>query len=809
MAEKKVSVRLVAENGRQVRAELQGVGDAGARGFKTLKSEVDVVSVALMRFAKLASAALVPALTLITTSTIRSASEIKRFSQVANAAPDQFQRWAAGAGSVGIEQEKLADILKDVNDRVGDFIQTGGGPMKDFFENIAPLVGVTADQFASLSGPDALQLYVDSLEKAGVSQQDMTFYLEAMASDLTMMLPLLRNGGAEMDRLGQRAADLGVVMDNQTIASMQKAQIALAGVGMVFEGMRNQIGAALAPAITDLANRFVDLASTGGIIHTAFQTFLENMERIGTYAATLAAFMAGRWVAAFVAARIATFTLSGALTLLRGALIRTGIGALVVLAGELIYQFTKLVERTGGIGAAFSALGAVAAEIGSRIGMAFQASFALMAAGWEGFRALVFIVLDAIVAGSATAMDRYVAIYAGAFEAVKAVWGKLPAAIGDFAFQAANGLISGVEAMLNGVVTRINNFIGGVNSALAMLPEWAVGEGGAQIGTLDPFNLGRIDNPFEGGASAAGTAAADAFAGAFNQTYIEAPEVFGNLADQASAAADGYLDQAAALGEAAVRPLESWSRLTDAVESTGDESADALAAAAAAATRTGTALDNAGAAAGKAGTAGKKAGKDTKEGADEAKHGWEAVKASLSDYADQTRDLGSGIGNALTGAFQSAENAVGDFVTKGKISVSELVTSIIADFAKIGARRFLLGPLAGALSGALGGLGGGIMASVMHTGGVVGSGGAGRAVPAMAFANAPRMHSGGWAGLRSDEVPAILQRGERVLSRQEAAGYGNPVTVNIAVRDAESFRQSRAQISTDIARAVAMGRRSM
>ncbi len=79
----------------------------------------------------------------------------------------------------------------------------------------------------------------------------------------------------------------------------------------------------------------------------------------------------------------------------------------------------------------------------------------------------------------------------------------------------------------------------------------------------------------------------------------------------------------------------------------------------------------------------------------------------------------------------------------------------------------------------------------------------------MAFADAPRMHSGGWAGLRSDEVPAILQRGERVLSRREAAGSGGSVTVNINARDAESFRQSRAQISADIARAVAMGRRGM
>ena len=33
MAEKRVSVRLVAEGGRQVRAELEGIGEAGTRGL--------------------------------------------------------------------------------------------------------------------------------------------------------------------------------------------------------------------------------------------------------------------------------------------------------------------------------------------------------------------------------------------------------------------------------------------------------------------------------------------------------------------------------------------------------------------------------------------------------------------------------------------------------------------------------------------------------------------------------------------------------------------------------------------------------
>jgi hypothetical protein len=139
---------------------------------------------------------------------------------------------------------------------------------------------------------------------------------------------------------------------------------------------------------------------------------------------------------------------------------------------------------------------------------------------------------------------------------------------------------------------------------------------------------------------------------------------------------------------------------------------------------------------------------------------------------------------------------------------------MIADLAQLAARRFILAPLTSAVSGALGGAGG-IFADILHAGGTVGMPGPSRMVPAMAFAAAPRMHSGGMAGLRPDEVPAILQRGERVLSRREAAGYGargdggTTVNVTIMARDAESFRQSRTQVAADIARAVNLGRRGM
>lgn len=64
--------------------------------------------------------------------------------------------------------------------------------------------------------------------------------------------------------------------------------------------------------------------------------------------------------------------------------------------------------------------------------------------------------------------------------------------------------------------------------------------------------------------------------------------------------------------------------------------------------------------------------------------------------------------------------------------------------------------------------------TTMHNGGVVGgAGGWSQSLPAAAFAGAPRFHSGGLPGLARDEVPAILQKGEEVLAKNDPRNIMN------------------------------------
>ncbi|MFU7278807.1 phage tail tape measure protein [Pseudomonas aeruginosa] len=275
--------------------------DAAERRSEKWRKEVEKNAAKVGAAIGAATAAGITALAALTISTVRNANEIANLASVANASTTEFQKYAAGAKLVGIEQEKLADIFKDVNDKVGDFLNTGGGALADFFENVAPKIGVTADQFRNLSGPQALGLYVSSLEKAKVSQSDMTFYLEAIASDATALLPLLRNNAEGFKTFGDAAQAAGAILDEKTIKSANELKAATWLVEQSTTGLKNQLTSALIPVLSDFATKLLDVSKDG-----------TSMVAVGEFLVTTLKLVAGAAVATVGAFQLVGKSIAGA-----------------------------------------------------------------------------------------------------------------------------------------------------------------------------------------------------------------------------------------------------------------------------------------------------------------------------------------------------------------------------------------------------------------------------------------------------------------------------------------------------------------
>lgn len=223
----------------------------------------------------------------------KASKELEIQARLANSNTLEFQEWAFAAKKVNVEQDKLSDIMKDVNDKFGDFMQTGGGEMADFFEKIAPKVGVTAQQFKGLSGPQILEKYYQTLQKANVSQAEMTFYMEAIANDATLLAPLLDNNGQKLKEYAKQAHDLGIIMSEDAIAATKEFNTSLETVQTTLQGVLTRIAAQAAPSLTELANQFLTFAvdskdaiddsikSIIGIFESLFSILSEQFTTIG------------------------------------------------------------------------------------------------------------------------------------------------------------------------------------------------------------------------------------------------------------------------------------------------------------------------------------------------------------------------------------------------------------------------------------------------------------------------------------------------------------------------------------------------
>lgn len=196
----------------------------------------------------------------------------------------------------------------------------------------------------------------------------------------------------------------------------------------------------------------------------------------------------------------------------------------------------------------------------------------------------------------------------------------------------------------------------------------------------------------------------------------------------------------------------------------------------------------------------------TKAKADDIKASRDAAsgtKSALKSYSDMATNEALNNKQAWTNSFGAAEDSLTEFSTKGKINIESLGETIRAEIFRTQMIRPVLGTLAKGIDtgGLFSGLKG-FFASIFHDGGTVGSTAApARQVSPLLFMNAPRFHN----GLKDDEYPAILQRGEDVVSRAEKAklrsmagsmGQNSSPTYHVELTQIMDFRGADSSTET-------------
>ena len=386
---------------------------------------------------------------------------------------------------------------------------------------------------------------------------------------------------------------------------------------------------------------------------------VENIDVIAYSAGIAATVFAGPYVVAMGAAAIASFSLTGALAILKKALISTGIGALIVGAGYLVAMFMRLVGAAGGFGNALDLLKDVAVEVWDRVSLSADAAWVRVEAGWATAQAGIYDGLQDATAAVVGWANSTVNTFEGTFLAVQTIWGALPDVFERVGALAINGLVEVMETGIAGITKAVN----AVLTLGGRRPEWAIAAPDLsewKSAVPEAVNLG--------------AQAREAYDSAFSDNPFQVPDLFGGMVDDARGRASGYSEAAGMLSDAAARPMTAWQALRTVI----DESAAATEGAAAAATTMNKTLEDIGGD-GTTGAGGGSAGNAANaiEGATTFAGGFaDAMVAGAKSAAE----MGSELGGSLLRGIGSVSDAFGDFVMSGLKDFKGFVSSILSSF---------------------------------------------------------------------------------------------------------------------------------
>lgn len=251
---------------------------------------------AALAFGAMAATGVAAAASALVSFTMESAKADAQLSIMANTANTSlkgFQVLSYGAAQLGVEQDALAGILGDVQEKLGEFSATGGGGAADFFEALQNNTKMTDEEIRNLGktlqgkdGAEAIQLVKDKMDALGATSQEQRFVFESLAGDLGNLMPLFANGGDILNKYGEELEAAGVIKTEAAIEQSRRLTAQTQAVTTQFDGFKTQLAVQMMPVLNNLMGYFVQGKTKGGQFGT-------TMESVGIIAKTVAAGIVG------------------------------------------------------------------------------------------------------------------------------------------------------------------------------------------------------------------------------------------------------------------------------------------------------------------------------------------------------------------------------------------------------------------------------------------------------------------------------------------------------------------------------------
>ncbi len=188
-------------------------------------------------------------------STSEQVSATDQWAKSLKISTQELLAWQFAAERAGVSGENMADVFKDLGDKIGDAVLNQSGEAVDALNAL----GLSAEKLSKVS-PDKQMLAIgEALGKISTNAGKITI-LESLGNDLSKLLPLFDNNNAKLNQFIQLAKDYGVAPDPQSIDDLVKVNDLFLDMEAQVKGLKMEIAAGLAHVdLSPLNNSLSDI----------------------------------------------------------------------------------------------------------------------------------------------------------------------------------------------------------------------------------------------------------------------------------------------------------------------------------------------------------------------------------------------------------------------------------------------------------------------------------------------------------------------------------------------------------------------
>lgn len=162
-------------------------------------------------------------------STSKQITETDRWAKSLQLSTQELLAWQFAAEKAGVSGDQMADIFKDIGDKIGDAVLNKSGEAVDALNAL----GLSAEKLSKVSPDKQLLAIGESLGKISTNAEKTTI-LESLGNDLSKLLPLFDNNNQKLKQFIDLAKDYGIAPDPSSIEDLVK-------INQLFEDMEAQV----------------------------------------------------------------------------------------------------------------------------------------------------------------------------------------------------------------------------------------------------------------------------------------------------------------------------------------------------------------------------------------------------------------------------------------------------------------------------------------------------------------------------------------------------------------------------------------